>query len=327
MNNIINYGILGFGRYAHRRLQPAFGKAAYSRLFGLSRTNTQNARADAREFDIPFFTANPVELVSHPEIQAIIVTSPPALHRDHVLLAAENGKHVLVEKPIASSATEVQEMIDSCNRNQVKLMSGFVMRFIDVIEQTRQMVQSGKIGTIHYASASFGLQPDESGRHWLNDPYLSAGGPVADLGSHLIDLFQFILNKQILHLHASLKPAYTKDSIERNALIQFEWEGDLLGSLYVSFDVLRESNLTFYGSKGKLTLRNFNQSESMAEIDWLSLKGRKNIRIFNHNYYARMLDHFAEAILFDKEILIPGETGLENQQIIDEIYDRGSRLG
>jgi predicted dehydrogenase len=326
MESYINYGILGFGRYAYQRLHPAFSKTVHSILFGISRTSPQNAQTTARELDIPFYTNDPLELVSHPDIKAIIVTSPPALHREHVLLAAENGKHVLVEKPIASSAAEVQEMIDSCNQNRVILMTGFVMRFIDAIQQTRQMVQSGKIGRIHFAGASFGLKPKESIRSWLNDPHLSAGGPVADLGSHLIDLQQFILNKKVLRLHAVLKPVYSKSTIERNALIQFEWEEDILGTMFVSFDVVRESSLTFYGSKGKLTLRNFNQSESMVEIEWLSAKGRNSIRIFNHNYYARMLDHLAEAILFNKEILLPGQIGLENQRIIDEIYGRVSKI-
>jgi predicted dehydrogenase len=325
MSNYLNYGILGFGRYAYRRLEPAFTKTMHSRLFGISRTTPQNARTTARELDIPFYTADPLALVSHRDIQAIIVTSPPALHREHVLLASENGKHVLVEKPIASSAREVQEMIDCCNRNRVKLMSGFVMRFIDAIQQTRNMIQSGKLGRIHFAGSSFGLKPDENNRSWLNDPHLSAGGPVADLGSHLIDLLQFILNKKVVRLHAVLKPDYSKSAIERNALVQFEWEDDILSTMYVSFDVVRESTLTFYGSKGKLTLRNFNQSESMVEIEWLSAKGRNSIRIFNHNYYARMLDHLAEAILFNKEILLTGQIGLENQQIIDEIYGRVSK--
>lgn len=324
MNNYINYGILGFGRYASQRLHPAFTKTLHCRLLGISRSTAQNAKTTARELDIPFYTANPLELVSHPDIQTIIVTSPPAMHREHVLLAAENGKHVLVEKPIASSAVEVREMIDSCNRNQVKLMSGFVMRFIDAIQQTRQMVQSGKIGRIHFAGAAFGLKADGSIRPWLNDPHLSAGGPVADLGSHLIDLMQFILNKKVVRLHPVLKPTYSKSSIERNALVQFEWEENILSTMFVSFDVVRESSLIFYGTKGKLTLRNFNQSESMVEIEWLSAKDRRSIRIYNHNYYARMLDHFAEAILFNKEILLPGQIGLENQQIIDEIYGRVS---
>ncbi len=320
MTNYINYGILGFGQYAQRRLHPAFNKTVHSRLFGLSRTTLKHARSSAREFNVPFHTADPEELVSHPDIQAIIVTSPPALHRDHVLLASQNGKHVLVEKPIASAGFEVQEMIDSCSQHNVKLMAGFVMRFIDAIQQTRSMVQSGKIGKVHYAGAYFGLQPSTSTRSWLTDPYLSAGGPVADLGSHLIDLLRFILDKQLLHLHAIIKPFYTKYSIERNAIVNFEWEEDILGSLFVSFDVVRESGLTFYGSKGKLNLQNFNQSESMVEIQWLSAKGKKTIRIFNHNYYARMLDHFAEAILFNQEISTPGKIGLENQRIIDEIY-------
>ncbi|MBN2366640.1 MAG: gfo/Idh/MocA family oxidoreductase [Calditrichaeota bacterium] len=322
LDNIINYGIIGFGRYAHRRLQPAFQKTKYSRLAGLSRRNIRSAETTAGQYDVPIFTDKVKELVSHPDIHAVIVASPPALHREHVLLAAKHKKHVLVEKPIASHAGEVQEMIDACAKAGVKLMAGFVMRFIDAIRQSREMVQSGKLGKIRYASGHFGLDVSTFPRAWLSDPIISTGGPVADLGSHLLDLLDYVLEKPVVSIQSIVKPPYSQKSIERDAAILMEWEENILGTLHFSFDVIRESGLIFHGAKGKLTLTDFNQPETMIEIVWLSEKGRKTIRIFNQNQYTRMIDHFSEAILFDKPILTPGETGLKNQMLIDRIYGR-----
>ncbi len=322
MNKVVNYGIVGFGRYGKRRLQPAFQKSTTSRLFGITRRDARDAEASARQFNIPFFTNDPEELVSHPDVDAVLVSSPPSFHRDHVLLAARYNKHVLVEKPIASNAGEVRDMIRRCSESGVKLMSGFVMRFIDTIQQTRELVEKGEIGKIRYAGGHFGLDVSTFPREWLEDPVVSAGGPVADLGSHLLDLMDFILNRPVVAVKSILKPTYSKKSIERGAAVVLEWENDILGTLFVTFDAIRESGLTFHGTKGKLTLTDFNQPEMMTEINWLSEKGRRNIRIYNQNHYTRMLDHFAEAIIFDKTVLTPGETGLRNQLLLDRIYGR-----
>ncbi len=320
INNIINYGIAGFGRYAENRLYPAFSQTRFSKLVALSKTTESGAGKKARQYRIPFFTHQVQELVKYPEIQAVIVTSPPGFHRQHVLLAAAAKKHVLVEKPIATHASEVEEMIHSCSENGVKLMAGFVMRFIDAARKAREIVQSGQLGRLAFAGGYFGLITDQSSRSWLYDTKVSGGGPVADLGSHFIDLLQFITGQSIVRARGILEPLFTPEQIERHATINLEFSNQILGSLYLSFIAVRESGLTFHGSKGKLSLQNFNQSETTVKLEFTTDTGRKIITVKNQNYYARMLDQFSESILFDRPVPIPAEDGLQNQKIIDHIY-------
>ncbi len=104
--NIINYGIIGFGSYAERRLIPAFSKTKHSRLIAISKRHKEIAHLTAQKYGIPYYYSNPAELVKNPEVEAVIVATPPAFHMEHALMAARNQKHVLLEKPMTSRAAE-----------------------------------------------------------------------------------------------------------------------------------------------------------------------------------------------------------------------------
>ena len=201
-------------------------------------------------------------------------------------------------------------------------MAAFVMRFIEAVEVAREWILKGKLGELHFTGGYFGIDTTYSSRSWLEDPIVSGGGAVADLGSHFIDLIQYVSDSKMNIIDASLKPIFDKHLVEKNALISFDLDNKVLGSLYVSFQVIRESGLTFHGSKGKLTLQNFNQPDTMVNLIHLSETGEKIIPVQNENYYTKMIDHFSEAILKNQTILSPGETGLENQRMLDEIYHK-----
>lgn len=322
LNNIVNYGIIGFGGYAERRLIPAFTRTRHSRLLAISRRQLNAARLSALEYQIPFYYSSVEELLKNPEITAVIVATPPAFHYEHALLAARQGKHVLLEKPMTSTATEMEKIVGEFSRKQLKLMSAFVMRFIDAIQNARELIQNESLGELSYAGGILGINASMVKRDWLEDPLISGGGVVADLGSHLLDLLEYATGKKIIRLRSILKPKYSKKTVEKNAVLSLEFDEGVLGTLYLSFTSLRESGLTFRGSKGKLSLQNFNRPEAEVELELTTERGTEKIKVLNRNYYGSMLDHFARAILFDEPILSPGESGLHNQQLIDRIYNR-----
>jgi xylose dehydrogenase (NAD/NADP) len=320
--NIVNYGIIGFGSYAKRRLVPAFSRAQYSRLLAISRRQLDAAGLSAQAYNIPYYYSSPEELVKNQEISAVIVATPPVFHYEHSLLVARHGKHLLLEKPMTANANEMEKIITECNRHRVKLMSAFVMRFIDAIQTAKELIQNELLGELSYAGGLLGINASLIKRDWLEDPIISGGGVVADLGSHLLDLLEFITGRRIRQLKPVLQPKYSKKTIDKNAVISLEFESGTIGTLFLSFSSLRESGLTFLGSKGKLSLQNFNRPEAEVELQLTTERGTEKIQVLNRNYYAVMLDHFSRAILFDESILTPGESGWHNQQLIDRIYKR-----
>ena len=108
---MVRYGILGFGHHAAKRLVPAFAAARHSSLVGLWRRDFAKARANARDFKIEHAFETAEALCASPEIDAVFVASPDALHLHDVLLALKHGKPVLCEKPLAMNAAEVETML------------------------------------------------------------------------------------------------------------------------------------------------------------------------------------------------------------------------
>ncbi len=317
--NVVKFGIIGFGRYAERRLVPAFLQAEKAELVAISKRNAAYARRKAH-YNIPFSFSNPAELVLHPAVEAVLVCSPPFYHREHALLAARAGKHVMVEKPLAANADEVAEMIQTCQKNRVLFYPAFVMRFAPVIQEMRRIVQSGEIGPLKFVNAHFVLDASLSPRSWLNDPQISCGGPVADLGSHLFDLLMYLTGKPVVGVKRFLQPPYSREQIERNAIINLEFEGGILGSVFVSFDLPRESAIELYGRYGALKVQDFNEPNKTVKLLRTHAEGCARQDISNGYYYTAMLDHFAEVILEGKEPVNSAESGLQNQKILDIIY-------
>jgi predicted dehydrogenase len=325
MNKPLKYGIIGFGRYAINRLYPAFLKSQYSALVAISKRDINQAQEIASKLNIPKYFSEPEYLLQESDIDAAIIASPPAYHMEHTLLAAKHGKQVMVEKPFAVNQKQAETMIKVCKQNNVKLMAAFVMRFIEAIQVAREWILSGKLGELKYIGGYFGIDSSLSNRLWLDDPVVSGGGVVADLGSHFIDLITFLSGLKIHILDVTLEPLPSKISVEKNALISFSLGKKSLGSLYLSFEVIRESGLTFHGSKGKFTLQNFNQPETTVYLTQRDTKGEVIVPVKNGNYYAKMIDHFSQSILNNQQILTPGETGLENQKLLDIIYSKISK--
>ncbi|UCF65237.1 MAG: Gfo/Idh/MocA family oxidoreductase [bacterium] len=322
MQDKVKYGIIGFGTYAEKRLLPAFLKSRHSVLTAITKRNIDQAKNLAQRYRISGYFDDVPRMLEQGDVDAVIVTSPPGFHMEHALISASYGKHVMVEKPFASDQSQALKMVNACREKNVKCMAAFVMRFIDAIQKTRAWIHAGKVGTVDFAGGYFGLDVTFSSREWLLDPALSGGGVVADLGSHFLDLLQYVLDQKIIRTQVIMTPSFSPRAVERKAIIELEFENQILGSIYLSFNVIRESGLTFHGSQGKLSLKNFNRPEVTVNLDYYNSAGDLVIDVPNGNYYARMIDHFSESILYDTPLLTPGEVGLENQKIIDTIYGK-----
>jgi predicted dehydrogenase len=105
------YGILGFGHHAIKRMMKAFKETHDSQLVGLWRRDAGKAKANAQQYSIPLVFESAQALCASPEVDAVFISSPDSLHLEHVLLAAENRKPVLCEKPLGMNAAQVEEML------------------------------------------------------------------------------------------------------------------------------------------------------------------------------------------------------------------------
>ncbi|RMI06996.1 MAG: gfo/Idh/MocA family oxidoreductase [Calditrichaeota bacterium] len=317
---MVRFGIIGFGAHAEKRYLPAFARVEEAALIAIQKRDREAVRQKQEEHGIPLGFTDPGELAACNEVDAVIVASPPGLHREHTLMAAAAGKHVLVEKPMAACAAECEEMIAACDRREVLLMVGFSMRFLESTRRMRELLQAGRIGRLRYVHMGFTVDGALSPRSWLWDPRLSGGGPVADLGAHLLDLIRFVGRESVEEVTGFVEPQFTGEQVERQAAVSLKLHSGALAQLFVSFELPRNKFMHFVGTEGQLYTSDFSEPGTQVSLT-LCREGRKEEwEVGNGDPFARMVREFAEAIEHRTLPPVPGEEGLITQRLIDGIY-------
>ncbi len=189
----IRFGILGFGYHAAFRLVPSFRNCEHATLAGFHRRDPAKAARDATTHSIRAFETAEA-LCASPDIDAIFITSPDALHLADAQLAFAHNKPVLCEKPLSSNARDADAMLAAAQSAGQLFGVAHHYRWAHAIQQIRDRIAAGEIGEIRTAHAEFNYAAQFSRRPWITDPTLAAGGPIGDVGVHAIDTLRFILD-------------------------------------------------------------------------------------------------------------------------------------
>ena len=246
---MIRFGIAGFGLHAVKRLMPGFARAQRCRVTALSRRDLQRAQESARQFAIEYAFVSTAELCACPDVDAVFVASPDAIHYADVLEAIRHGKPVLCEKPMARTPQEAREMVEAARAAKVLLGVAHVMRFEEGVKFFRDHVTAGSIGRPIVARADFFAPMLSSPRKWVNDASLATGGPMADLGVHCIDTLRYILGEEICAVSAMAH--YDSHSVmEASATVALQFGAGALGSVSVSGRTPYQTYLEVVGRNG-----------------------------------------------------------------------------
>ncbi len=320
---MINIGMTGFGSFADRTLAPGLAESKIAKLVALQKRDRARAEQAAKKWKCKAFT-NPAELIRDPEVHAIYAAGLNSTRCAETILAAEAGKHVLVEKPMAMNTAECIRMIDACKANNVKLMVAQHVRFSPIIQKVREIIQSGWIGDVNMIHSEFMFNGERSDRTWLFDRRLAGGGPVFDVAVHCIDTIRYILRDEVVKITSILNPQPTSVDTERSSVITMQFKKGTLASVATSFEAgCLQVMLKVSGSKGYISVDGFTFSKFNGLIILKTTtedgtESTKNFEIPVGDLYTAEIDHFAECILKDKPCLISGEEGLANQRILDE---------
>jgi 1,5-anhydro-D-fructose reductase (1,5-anhydro-D-mannitol-forming) len=301
---------------------PGFAQATRCRVSALSRRNLQKAQESAQQYNIPLAFSSAAELCRSPEVDAVLVTTPNAMHLRDVLTAVEAGKPVLCEKPMGMNAEECRQMVEAARSAGVPLGIAQVFRFEQSTTQMRERIATGQIGKPVFARAEFSFYAgDGHARTWLNDATVAGGGPVADVGVHCIDALRYILQDEVVRVSARGVSDDRSGTVEAAAALSLEFSQGTLASVLVSFRAEYRTPLEFVGERGVLraddglnverpiTLQ-LRRGWDMIESDTVS----------NVGVYAKQVDAFADAVEGKAPFPIPGEEGWKNQKILDAAY-------
>lgn len=318
---MIRFGILGFGRHAVRRLMPGFRLAKNCSVIALSRRDPRQAHASAAEYSIPLAFTSSEELCRHPDVDAILIATPNACHRNDVLLALRCGKPVLCEKPMAINAEQCREMVEAARKARLPLGIAHVFRFHESTLKLRQHLAAKEIGKLVFARSEFSYQGREHPRTWGKERGIAGGGAVADVGVHCIDALRFVLQDEVVRVHARAVSDSDSGNVEAAAILSLLFRKGALGTVMVSTRAQYRTPMEFVGENGEIIADDaltvdhpirieLSRDNQLVSIDELS----------NHLSYTRQVEAFAASIEGKSAFPTSGENGWQNQLVLDAAY-------
>lgn len=316
---MIRYGILGFGHHATKRLMPAFAGA---QVAGMWRRDPAKAQADAREFHIPHVFDSAEGLCASPEIDAVFIVSPDALHLPHVLLAAQHSKHVLCEKPLGMNAGEAEKMLFATRAAGVVFGVAQNMRYNASVQLIREWITEGRIGQPLLAHAQFCYNAEKSPRAWIYDPKLATGGPIGDVAIHCLDGLRFVMNTDITEVSTLAHKDAKSGEVESHAVVNMTFGNGAIGAVSVTTRGSYRSLIEITGESGVILCENGMTVDHPVDVVlYRQDKVAAHQRVSNADAYSRMIDGFSAAVEGRGAYLATGEDGLHNQRVLDAAYE------
>ncbi len=194
----VRWGIVGCGNVTEVKSGPALQKAKGSRLVAVMRRNGDLAADYARRHGVPRWYDDAKELILDAEVNAVYVATPPSTHKLYTTMAARAGKPVYVEKPMARTYRECQEMIAACREAGVPLYVAYYRRGLPRFLKIRDLIASGAIGEVRTVTVSLSQRPPAGGYDRQNPPWrvipeIAGAGIFLDLASHTLDYLDYAL--------------------------------------------------------------------------------------------------------------------------------------
>ena len=259
MNKILNVCLIGCGRAGMIHARNYKNKIENARIVACVDAVEEAAKAAAEELGVTKIFTDYHDILNDPDIHAVIVVSPTDLHRNIVVDCADAGKHIFCEKPMAMTVEECDDMIEACDRNNVKLQIGFMRRFDSSFREAKRLVDSGAIGDLVQIHSN--TRGPSKPRPWMYD-IKKSNGILAEVNSHDIDAVRWMASSDIDTLYAVAGnfrnpeaaadyPDYY-DSVLVNGTMKNGVHFCIDGAAYVQYGY--DSKMELIGTKGKINV-------------------------------------------------------------------------
>ena len=256
-------GIIGCGKIAQVRHIPEYAENPDAELYGFFSPNQQRAREQAEKYGGRVY-ASAEALLADPEIDAVSVCAANYAHAELSIKALKAGKHVLCEKPMATTLEDCEAMVNTPRECGRFLMIGHNQRLAKAHAEAKRLIDSGIIGTVLSFRTAFGHGGPETwsispGRDvWFFDKKKAAMGAMADLGVHKTDLIQFLTGQKVVRTTARLLTLDKRDGsgeligVDDNAVCIYEMSGGVVGTMTASWTYYgaEDNSTVLYGTKG-----------------------------------------------------------------------------
>ncbi len=327
----LKVGIIGCGKIAQYRHIPEYLDNEQAQIAGYYDLKTARAQDLADEFGGKAYHSYQT-LLANKEIDAVSVCTTNFTHAEITIAALKAGKHVLCEKPMATTLADCQAMVDTAREQERFLMIGQNQRLTKSHVRAKKLLASGFIGEIVSFRTTFGHPGPET---WSIDPGLNTWffnkdiavmGAMADLGIHKTDLIHFLTDQKIVETTARLETINKRDAtgkligVDDNAFCIYKLDGGAAGTMHVSWTFYgpEDNSTIIYGTKGimriyddpaySIRVNTHDEEEILFDID--------RIQTNENQTKSGVIDAFIESLVLNKQPEISGAEVLDSMRVI-----------
>jgi predicted dehydrogenase len=333
----VNIGIIGTGGIANNAHLPAYAKCPNAKIVALCDIKEDALNATGDKYDVPkenrYLDFN--EMLARDDIDAVSVCTPNDVHRDAAVAALRAGKHALVEKPLARTGDEAQEIVNAARETGMKCMTAFVSRYGAEAKTLKRFIDAGELGDIYYARAQYLRRRGIPGWGVFGQKDKQGGGPLIDIGVHALDL--------VLWLMGHPKPV----SVTAISVCKFgkneecvglfgQWDRSTFtvedfGAGFIRFDdgraLLLEASWALNIKPEAIHQISLMGDKGGADIQPLTIYTERNGSLLDvtpivqkNEPFTEEIAGFVNAVANDTPVPIPCEDGLLASRILDAIY-------
>ncbi len=319
---VLRVAIMGLGSYGNR-VAEAMKSSKKAKLVGVISGTPSKVKTWQGMYDIPekncYNYENFDRIKDNPDIDAVYIITPNALHHGQCLRVAKAGKHVICEKPMAINAQQGEEMVDACRKANVKLLIGYRMHFEAKTLEIIRMRKEGDFGKALFFQGLCGFKIGDPNQ-WRMNKQLSGGGSMMDIGIYAVNGARYMIGEEpawVTAQETKTDPVKFKDGIDETIQFQFGFPGGAVASCLSTYSM---NNLDRFFLNGENGFAEMQPSTGYGPIMGRTHKGELKHEHITHQ--TVQMDEMADIILQNKKPIVPvdGEEGLKDMKIIDAIY-------
>jgi len=320
---MLRVAILGLGSYG-TRVADAMQQCTKAKLVGAISGTPSKLTAWQSKYNIPEKNCYNYEtydaIKNNPDIDAVYIITPNALHKEAAIRVAKAGKHVISEKPMSITAKDGQEMVDACKKAGVKLLVGYRMHYEPKTLEVIRMRNAGEFGKVLFFQGLSGFIIGDP-KQWRLNKTLSGGGAMMDIGIYSVNGARYMIGEEPIWVTAQevkTNPEKFKEGIDETITFQLGFPGGAVASCLSTYSLNNLDKFFLNGDKGFAEMQ---PSTGYGPIQGHTHKGELTQPHITHQ--TLQMDGMAELIFEGKQPVVPvdGEEAVKDLKIMDAIFE------
>ncbi len=328
----VGFAIVGLGRLAIEQILPAFGRSMKARPVALVSGSPDKMRLVAQQYGIDPAACYSYEqfdaIRDNPEVKAVYIVLPNAMHREFCERAARAGKHVLSEKPMSTSAADAQAMVDACAAAGVKLMVAYRIQYEPYNRRVMRFVRERTYGgLLAYTGINTQTVASDGALQWRHKKAMAGGGSLFDIGLYCLNTARFMTGEEPAEIYATINspqndPRFAE--VEETVSFMLRFPSGVIANCFTSYGGRDDKHQRLNLERAAIDMPNAFQyvGQRLTVMSREQDMTSENELVLPHkDQFALELDHMADCVLTGRRPYTPGEEGVQDHRLMEAIYD------